>query len=119
MNKVILIGRLGRTPEVKSTKSGTSMCNFSLATTEVYKGDKKTEWHNIVVFGKTAEIVGKYLKKGSLIGVEGKIQTRSWDDADGHKRYTTEVIMDRLEMLGGNESSDDRSSSNDDDDIPF
>lgn len=105
VNKVILVGRLGKDPEVRYIGENTAVANFSLATSETYKnrnGDKveTTEWHNIVVWRKLAEIAEKYLTKGKLIYVEGKLRTRNWDDKEGNKRYTTEVIADNFTMLG-------------------
>ena len=104
VNKAILIGRLGKDPEVRYTPDGTMVTNFNLATDEQWKdknGEKvqKTEWHKIVTFGKLAEICGNYLVKGKMIFIEGKIQTRSWDDKDGVKRYTTEIIANNMQML--------------------
>ncbi len=105
VNKVILIGNLGRDPEIRYMPSGDAMANISLATTENWKdknGEKqeKTEWHRVVMFGKVAEIAGEYLKKGSPVYFEGRIQTRKWTDKDGQDRYTTEVVADRMQMLG-------------------
>jgi len=105
VNKVILVGNLGKDPELRYTASGTAVCNFSLATTESYKdrdGNKqeKTEWHNIVVWRQLAEICGKYLTKGKQIYIEGKLQTRKWEDRDGNSRYTTEIVADQMQMLG-------------------
>ena len=104
VNKAILIGRLGRDPEVRYTPDGAMVTNFTLATDESYKdknGEKvqKTEWHRIVAFGKLAEICGNYLIKGKLVFVEGRIQTRSWEDKDGVKRFTTEIIAGNMQML--------------------
>jgi single-strand DNA-binding protein len=104
VNKATLIGRLGKDPEVRYTPDGTMITNFNLATDEQWKdknGEKvqKTEWHRIVTFGKLAEICGNYLVKGKLIFVEGRIQTRSWEDKDGVKRYTTEIIANDMKML--------------------
>ncbi|MCI0422089.1 MAG: single-stranded DNA-binding protein [Acidobacteria bacterium] len=106
MNKVILVGRLGKDPELKYTQGGTPVVKFSLATDETWKdqsGEKqqRTEWHNIVAWRKLAEICGQYLNKGKLVYIEGKLQTRSWDDKEGHKRYTTEVVADNMVMLSG------------------
>lgn len=106
VNKVILVGNLGKDPEVRYTASGTAVANFSLATTERYKdrdgnNQEKTEWHNIVVWRQLAEICGKYLSKGRQVYIEGKIQTRSYDDRDGNKRYITEIVADQMQMLGG------------------
>lgn len=105
VNKVILVGNLGKDPELRYTASGAAVCNFSLATTENYKdrdGNKqeKTEWHNIVIWRQLAEIAGKYLTKGKQVYLEGKIQTRSYDDRDGNKRYITEIVVDEMQMLG-------------------
>lgn len=104
MNKVILIGRLGADPEIRYTPDGTMVVNMRLATDESYKnkaGEKveKTEWHRLVGFRKLAEICGNYLTKGRLIVVEGRIQTRSWEDDQGTKRYTTEIVMSSMKML--------------------
>ncbi len=106
VNRVILVGRLGKDPEIKYTASGMAMAKFSVATTETRKDQQgnrqdSTEWHNIVLWGKQAEIAGEYLKKGALIYLEGRLRTRSWDDPQGGgKRYTTEVVGDRFQMLG-------------------
>jgi single-strand DNA-binding protein len=106
INKVLLIGRLGKDPEVKYFTSGDAVCNFSIATSENWKdkntGEKKekTEWHRIVAFRKLAEICGQYLSKGSQIYLSGKLQTRSWEK-DGATHYTTEIIADQVQFLGG------------------
>jgi single-strand DNA-binding protein len=105
VNKVILVGRLGKDPETRFTTSGQAVCNFSLATDETYKDragerQKRTEWHKIVVWGKQAEIAQQYLHKGSLIFVEGRIQTRQWDDKEGQKRTSTEIVASNFRMLG-------------------
>jgi single-strand DNA-binding protein len=104
VNKALLIGRLGKDPEVRYTPDGTMVTNFNLATDEQWKdknGEKvqKTEWHRIVTFGKLAEICGNYLVKGKLVFVEGRIQTRSWEDKDGVKRFTTEIVASNMQML--------------------
>ena len=118
VNKVMLLGNLGRDPEVRTFPNGDSVCNFSIATSTSWKdknsGDKKekTEWHNIVMYRKLAEIAGEYLKKGSSVFVEGSLQTRKWQTKDGQDRYTTEVVADTMQMLGGKD--DRRSSSNED-----
>jgi single-strand DNA-binding protein len=106
VNKVILIGNLGRDPEMRYMPSGDAIANFSIATTDTWKdkdGQKqeRTEWHRISVFGKLAEICGEYLKKGAPVYVEGKLQTRKWQDKEGNERQTTEVVADRMQMLGG------------------
>ena len=105
VNKVILIGNLGADPEVRYTPDGAPVANFNLATSESWNdrtsGEKqeRTEWHRLVVWRKLAEIAGQYLKKGSRIYVEGKLQTRSWEDQSGQKRYTTEVVVNDMQML--------------------
>jgi len=105
VNKVILVGRLGKDPEIRSTPSGTTVAKFSLATDDRYtdkNGEKqeRTEWHNITMFGKLAEICGQYLRKGKLVYVEGSIRTDSWDDKEtGQKRYRTEIIGNQMQML--------------------
>lgn len=109
VNKVILMGGLGRDPEVRYMPNGEAVANFSIATTETWKDkqgarQEKTEWHNIVTYRKLAEIVGEYLKKGSQIYLEGKLQTRKWEK-DGITRYSTEIIMDEMKMLGGKPES--------------
>jgi len=105
VNKVILLGRLGRDPEVRYTPSGTAVANFSIATSEQWNnkdGEKqeRTEWHKIVAWKRLGEICGEYLHKGSQVYIEGRIQTKSWEDRDGNKRYTTEVIAQNMQMLG-------------------
>ena len=107
VNKVILVGNLGNDPEVKYMPSGSAVANVSLATTESWKDkstgerQEKTEWHRVVFFGRLAEIVGEYLKKGSQIYVEGRLQTRKWQGQDGQDRYTTEIVANDMQMLGG------------------
>lgn len=106
VNKVILVGNLGKDAELRYTPQGAAVSSFSLATTEVWndKGGQKqerTEWHRIVLWGRTAETLQDYLKKGKQIYVEGRLQTRSWDDKDGNKKYTTEIRADRVVLLGG------------------
>ncbi len=107
VNKVILVGNLGKDPEVRHLESGVMVANFTLATTESYKdrntGERKqqTEWHNIVLWRGLAEVAEKYLKKGNQVYVEGKLRTRSWNDQDGNTRYTTEIVADNMTMLGG------------------
>ena len=105
VNKAILVGRLGRDPESRYTSGGQAVCNFTLATDESYKDrngerQKRTEWHRIVVWGKQAEIAQQYLRKGSLVFVEGRIQTRQWDDKEGQKRTTVEIVANNFRMLG-------------------
>jgi single-strand DNA-binding protein len=106
VNKVILVGNLGADPELKYTPSNRAVCNLSVATNEVWKdknGQKqeKTEWHRVNVWGEQAENCSKFLTKGRMVYVEGRLQTRSWDDKDGKKRYSTEVVADRVVFLGG------------------
>jgi len=105
VNRVILVGRLGRDPETRYTSGGQAVCNFTMATDESFKDksgerQKRTEWHRIVVWGKLAEICQQYLKKGSLIFIEGRIQSRQWDDRDGNKRTTFEIVANTMKMLG-------------------
>jgi len=106
VNKVILVGRLGRDPETRFTGGGQAVANFSVATDESYKDkngerQKRTEWHKIVVWGKQAEIAQQYLKKGSLIFIEGRIQSREWQDKEGQKRTSFEIVASNFRMLGG------------------
>jgi single-strand DNA-binding protein len=106
INKAIIVGRLGKDPEMRYMPDGTAVANFSVATSEDWKdkatGEKKerTEWHRIVAFRKLGEICGEYLSKGKLVYIEGRIQTRAWDDKDGNKRYTTEIVASDMQMLG-------------------
>ncbi len=106
VNKVILIGNLGRDPEVRYMPSGGAVANVTIATTDQWKdkqtGEQKerTEWHNVVFYNRLAEIVGEYLKKGSQVYVEGRLQTRKWQDKEGRDRYTTEIIANEMQMLG-------------------
>jgi single-strand DNA-binding protein len=105
VNKVILIGNLGRDPETRYMPDGGAVTNVSIATTDVWKdkqGEKqeRTEWHRVAFFGKLAEIAGEYLKKGSQVYVEGRLQTRKWQDKEGQDKYTTEIVADRMQMLG-------------------
>jgi single-strand DNA-binding protein len=135
VNKVILLGNLGSDPEVRYTPSGKAVANFSLATSEKYtnkEGEKeeKTEWHRIVAWARLGEICGEYLSKGSQIYIEGRIQTRTWEDRDGNKRYTTEIVAQTMQMLGGSKKGGEATSIEEshpseepisipDDDIPF
>ncbi len=110
VNRVILIGNLGADPEVRYMPSGDAITNIRLATTDTWKdknGEKqeRTEWHRVSFFSKLAEIAGEYLKKGSQVYIEGRLQTRKWQDKDGQDRYTTEVVADRMQMLGGRSDS--------------
>lgn len=135
VNKVILVGRLGRDPETRYTSSGQAVCNFTLATDESFKDrngerQQRTEWHRIVMWGKLAEIGQQYLKKGKLVYIEGRLQTRQWDDKEGNKRSTTEIVANVMRMLGGREegaraavadAGDDNHSQPEisDEDVPF
>ena len=144
VNKVILIGNLGRDPELRRTANGSSVVSFSLATTERYNdknGERqdRTEWHNIVAWGKLGELANQYLKKGCSAYIEGRLTTRSWDDKDGNKRYKTEIVANQIQFLGGSgdsgpstfsapASADEKSAQNDavlepesivEDDLPF
>ena len=139
INKAILVGRLGRDPEVRYTGNGTAVANFTVATSERWKdknsGDmqERTEWHRIVAFGRLGEICGEYLSKGRQVYIEGRLQTRSWEQ-DGVKRYTTEIVASEMKMLGSKSSAGDFSQApskpgsdypepsymdSQDDDIPF
>jgi len=140
VNKVILVGNLGRDPEVRFTGSGKAVAKFPLATSEVWNDaegsrQERTEWHNVIVWGKQGETCGQYLSKGRQVYVEGSIRTRSYDDKDGNKRYMTEIVAQRVRFLGGgagrgagagdapppSPSPDEptASSAPDDEDIPF
>ena len=107
VNKVTLIGNLGADPEVRYTANGSAVANVSVATAEAWKdresGDmqERTEWHRVVFFSRLAEIVGEYLKKGSQVYIEGRLQTRKWQDRDGNDKYTTEIVANEMQMLGG------------------
>jgi single-strand DNA-binding protein len=110
VNKVILMGNLGRDPEVRFMPNGDAVCNFSIATTDSWKDkagerQEKTEWHNIVMYRRLAEIAGEYLKKGRPVYLEGRLQTRKWQTKEGQDRYTTEVIADSMQMLGGRDGA--------------
>lgn len=140
LNKVMLIGNLGKDPEVRYTTSGTAVASFSLATSERSKNkngewEDKTEWHNITLWGRLAEIAGEYLAKGRTVYIEGRLQTRKWQDKDGRDRYTTEIVGEKMQMLGGKGEGGGRARTTDessygapsyeepafnpDDDIPF
>jgi len=112
LNKVILIGNLGKDPETRYAPSGDAICNLTLATTETWKdkstGERReaTEWHRVVFFGRVAEVAAQYLRKGSQIYVEGRLQTRKWQDQSGQDRYTTEIRGDEMKMLGRREGGD-------------
>ena len=105
VNKVILVGNLGKDPESRYLPDGGAVCNFSIATTDKWKDkagetQERTEWHRVSTFSKLAEICGEYLKKGSQVYIEGRLQTRKWQDKEGKDRYTTEIVADRMQMLG-------------------
>lgn len=143
VNKVILVGNLGKDPEVRHLENGAAVANFSIATSESYKDkngnrQEQTEWHNIVLWRGLAQIAEKYLRKGSQVYIEGKLKTRSWQDKDGNTRYTTEVVGDNMTMLGSRSGGNDNSpptptaanepassgtanlnNDDDDDDLPF
>lgn len=132
VNKVILVGNLGKDPEIRILESGTKVAGFSLATSEKFKdkitGEQRvqTDWHNIVMWRSLAEIAEKYLRKGMQVYIEGKLRTRSWQDKEGHNRYTTEVVADNMVMMsrGGNDPSNqnpshDTSNSHPDDNDPL
>ena len=111
VNKVILVGRLGRDPELRYTQSGQAVANFSLATNESWTNrdgerQERTEWHRIVVWRRLGEICGEYHSKGRQVYVEGRLQTRDWEDRDGNKRYTTEIVATDVQFLGSRDSSD-------------
>lgn len=113
VNKAFILGRLGADPEVRFTASGQAVANFNIATDE-YAGkgkESRTEWHRIVAWGKTAEICKEYLHKGSQVHVEGRLQTRDWQDRDGGKRYTTEVVADRVTLLGRGGRGEERAQA--------
>ncbi len=137
VNKAILIGNLGKDPELRYTGSGTAVCNFSIATTEKWRDQQsnemkeRTEWHNIVLWGRQGENAKEYLQKGSPVYIEGRIQTRSYDDKEGNKRWITEIVGQRMQFLGrrGETQRDDNSApppdvaaqpmADEDDDLPF
>jgi single-strand DNA-binding protein len=112
INKVILIGNLGRDPEVKHTQSGSAICNVSIATTRTWKDkqsgerQEETEWHRVVFYDRLAEIAGEYLRKGRPVYVEGRLKTRKWPDKDGRDAYTTEIIAQEMQLLGGRDDAD-------------
>lgn len=111
INKVILVGNLGADPEVRYSPSGAAVTNIRIATTDVWRDkqsgeqQERTEWHRIVFFGRLAEIAGEYLKKGQQVYVEGRLQTRKWQDRDGNDRWTTEIVANEMQMLGGRPGS--------------
>jgi single-strand DNA-binding protein len=125
VNKVILVGNLGQKPEMRYTATQTAVANLSIATTESWKDKEsgenrdKTEWHRVVFFGNLAEIAERYLDKGSSVYVEGKIQTRKWQDKEGKDRWTTEILGNQLTMLGSRGSNDSGSQQNSSSEAPF
>ena len=124
VNKVILIGNLGKDPEVRYSQAGAAIASFNVATTETWKkqdGTKEelTEWHRIVAFGRLGEICGEYLSKGSKVFIEGRLQTRKWDDKDGNTKYTTEIVAREMKMLSPRGSSGDSAQGRQYDDQPF
>ncbi len=135
VNKAILIGNLGKDPELRYTPGGQAVTNFSIATTDKWKDkdgqlQERTDWHNIVAWGRQAEVANEYLKKGSPVYIEGRLQTRSWEDKDGNKRYITEIVTRRLQLLGRRgpeegetpsppEAETPDSPGGEDDDLPF
>jgi single-strand DNA-binding protein len=120
VNKVIIVGNLGRDPEVRYTPNGSAVCNVTVATSRVRKnkesGEKSedTEWHRVVFFDRLAEIAGEYLKKGRSVYVEGRLQTRKWQDKDGVEKYTTEIVASEMQMLGGREGMGGGAASGED-----
>ena len=122
VNKVILVGRLGADPEIKYTPSGQARASFNIATNAVWKDQEgnqkeKTDWHRITAWGKLAEVMGEWLKKGSYVFLEGRLQTRSYDDDNGVKRYITEVVVNDMEMLGKKVSSSESETPPPDEDV--
>ena len=116
VNKVILLGHLGRDPEMRYMPDGTAVANMTIATSESYKDrdgnrQERTEWHRIALWGRTAEIAGEYLRKGSQAYIEGRLRTRKWTDKDGQDRYTTEIVGGRLQLIGGHRSEGDGGNS--------
>lgn len=121
VNKVIILGNLGKDPEIRYQPSGGAIANFSIATSETFKdkeGNKqeRTEWHRVVLFGRTAEVAGEYLRKGSTAYIEGRLQTRKWTDKEGQERYTTEIVGDRLQLVGGRNGG--QGNHNEEEDTP-
>tara|TARA_B100000749_G_scaffold280898_1_gene280882 strand:+ start:81174 stop:81617 length:444 start_codon:yes stop_codon:yes gene_type:complete len=119
VNKAIIIGRLGADPEVRQISSGNTVATLSVATSETWNDkngqrQERTEWHRVVVWGKTAEICGKYLSKGRQVYLEGRLQTRSWEDQQGQKRYTTEIVATTVQFLGGNNANSGAGNYNSD-----
>lgn len=137
VNKAILVGRLGKDPELRSTESGKAVCTFSLATTDRWTGDdglkkEATTWHNIVAWGRQAEVIKEYLAKGKEVYIEGRIVNRSYDDKEGNKRYVSEVVVQNFQFIGGKSSPETQTGqtnsgsgaegpqgAENDDDLPF
>ena len=132
INKAIIIGNLGADPEIRYTQDGTQAASFTVATTEKWKGkdgqmQEQTEWHKVVAWRRLAEICGEYLAKGSRVYIEGKLQTRKWQDKDGNDRYTTEIVVSEMKMLSGEKGRQGGNGNNDPfpeppamgDDVPF
>lgn len=124
INKVILIGNLGADPEVRYSQSGTAVANFRIATTETWKKqdgskEEQTEWHRIVAFARLGEICGEYLSKGSRVYIEGRLQTRKWEDKDGNARYTTEIVAREMKMLSPRGANEGRGGNASDEEPPF
>ena len=117
VNKAIIVGNLGRDPEVRYSANGNAIANVTIATTESWKDrqsgerQEKTEWHRVVFFSRLAEIAGEYLKKGSQVYIEARLQTRKWEDRDGNERYTTEIVANEMQMLGGRGGGDSQGGS--------
>lgn len=122
LNKVQLIGNIGKDPEIRMTNNGKKVAKFSLATTDKFGDNVNTDWHNITVWEKLADVVEKFVRKGSQVYIEGRISYRSYDDSEGNKRYSTDIIANSLQLLGKKEQSGDKMSASGnvvDDDLPF
>jgi single-strand DNA-binding protein len=124
VNKAIIVGNLGQDPELRHTQAGQAVCELSVATSRKYKDNEETTWHRIVVWGKQAEACAEYLKKGRQVYVEGRLQTRSWNDKDGNKRWITEIVAEQVQFLGGgnakrSQRQDSPPAGGYDDDLPF
>ncbi len=128
LNQCNFIGNVGRDPEIRYSQDGKAVASLSIAVTEKWKDNERTEWVRVVAFGKLAEIIGQYVKKGSPLFISGRLQTRTWDNKEGVKQYTTEIVADKMQMLGGKGQTDQEQGQNqgqgqdnapDDDDIPF
>lgn len=108
VNKAFILGNIGKSPELKHTNNGTAVCSFTVATSEKYKGEERTTWHNVQAWGKLAEICAEYLEKGKQVYIEGKISNRSYDDANGNKKFVSEIVAETMRMVGGRGQRDDR-----------